>query len=205
MSIDVDDAVRTALKLVAAEGLDKLTVRRLATELGVKAPALYWHFANKRALLDHLADVIAAPALLALPPLGTPWLTWVERAATALHSALLDHRDGGRITLGADPTTAHSLAEFAERSVEVLHNAGFPLADATRAAGVLLHFVLGRAVEDQSRLEPAEELAAVDGTPYPLLAAGLRARHAAGATPADDFRYALSIVLAGLSARCPAT
>ena len=202
MSLDVDGAVRVALRLLEAEGLDKLTVRRLATELGVKAPALYWHFRSKRALLDHMTDAIVAPVVAGLPSSG-PWLEWLEDAGFALHTALLAHRDGARVALGADLTVARALGELAERAVGVLHDAGFPLGDATRAAGVLVHFVLGRAVEDQTRLPPDEEAAAIalGSFPFPLMARGLRER--AGSTVEDDFRYALGVLLAGLAAVSP--
>jgi AcrR family transcriptional regulator len=202
MPLEVADAVRVGLKLLEDEGLDKLTVRRLATELGVKAPALYWHFRSKRALLDHLADAIVAPVVAGLPG-GGPWLKWLDDAAFALHTALLAHRDGARVALGANLTTARALGEFAERTVGVLHDAGFPLGEATRAAGVLVHFVLGRAVEDQTRLPPDEEAVAIDAEsfPFPLMARGLRER--AGSTVEDDFRYALGVLLAGLEAVSP--
>ncbi|WIY04831.1 TetR/AcrR family transcriptional regulator C-terminal domain-containing protein [Amycolatopsis mongoliensis] len=198
MPLEAGDAVRVALDLLEDEGLDKLTVRRLATELGVKAPALYWHFRSKRALLDHLTDAIVAPVVAGLPD-GGPWLKWLEDAGFALHTALLAHRDGARVALGADLIVARALGELAERAVGVLHDAGFPVGEATRAAGVLVHFVLGRAVEDQTRLPPDEEAAviAAEAFPFPLMARGLRER--AGSAVEDDFRYALGVLLAGLA------
>jgi len=51
--LERDLVVNTALKLLDEVGLDGLTLRKLAAELGVQAPALYWHFKNKQALLDH--------------------------------------------------------------------------------------------------------------------------------------------------------
>ena len=45
----------TALKLLNEVGLDGLTLRAIAKELDVKAPALYWHFKDKQALLDEMA------------------------------------------------------------------------------------------------------------------------------------------------------
>ncbi|QWF84666.1 TetR family transcriptional regulator [Amycolatopsis sp. CA-230715] len=204
MSIEVADAVRVALRLLESDGLDKLTVRKLASELGVKAPALYWHFAGKRALLDHMTDVIVAPVTAALPPPGeVPWARWVEDAASSLHAELLEHRDGARVALGADLRVARSLGELTERAVGVLHaDAGFSFAYATRVSGVLVHFVLGRAVESQTRPDPAVErtLVSQDDFPFPLMARGMRERHAAGSTPADDFGYALEILLTGLRA-----
>jgi len=83
MPLEVGDAVRVALELLEEEGLDKLTVRRLATGLGVKAPALYWHFRSKRALLDHMTDAIVAPVVAGLPSSG-PWLEWLEGVGFAL-------------------------------------------------------------------------------------------------------------------------
>ena len=48
--------IRAALDLLNEVGVDGLTTRKLAERLGVQQPALYWHFRNKRALLDALAE-----------------------------------------------------------------------------------------------------------------------------------------------------
>jgi AcrR family transcriptional regulator len=45
-----DQIVEQAIRLMDAEGTAALTIRRLARELGVEAPALYWHFTDKRDL-----------------------------------------------------------------------------------------------------------------------------------------------------------
>src|SRR3569833_3623932 len=123
MPLEVGDAVRVALELLEEEGLDKLTVRRLATGLGVKAPALYWHFRSKRALLDHMTDAIVAPVVAGLPD-GGPWLKWLEDAGFALHKALLAHRDGARVALGADLITARRQSGHAGRGVGGKHREG---------------------------------------------------------------------------------
>ncbi|GAA3141838.1 TetR/AcrR family transcriptional regulator C-terminal domain-containing protein [Nonomuraea roseoviolacea] len=204
MPIDKEVAARTALRLLEEDGLDKLTVRRVASALDVRAPALYWHFADKRALLDQIVDVMLTPAAgeLSRPAGGEPWWEWLERSLGALRRALLAHRDGARVAAGADLTRAVALGTFAERITEVLHGAGFGLADASRAAGALVHFVVGRALEEQSRPAPEEEARAVarDGFPFPVLAAALRERHEAGITPEEDFGYSLTIMLTGLRA-----
>lgn len=53
-----DGIVRAALRLVTEEGLAKLTMRRLGTELGVEGMALYHHFRNKDELLQALAESV---------------------------------------------------------------------------------------------------------------------------------------------------
>lgn len=202
MPVDRDQAVRTALRLLNEDGLDKLTVRRVAAALDVRGPALYWHFENKRALLDHMTEAMLAPAVenLGHPKRGEPWWRWLERSVEAVRNALLAHRDGGRVALGADLRRARALGTFADRVTEVLNDAGFGLADASRAAGALTHFVVGRVVEEQARPDPEAEgdLLASGAFPYPALGAAMRERLAAGATPDDDFRYSLTIMITGL-------
>ena len=56
--IDRAQVADTALRLLNEVGLDGLTLRAIAKELGVQAPALYWHFKNKQALLDEMATVM---------------------------------------------------------------------------------------------------------------------------------------------------
>ncbi|MCZ4125887.1 TetR/AcrR family transcriptional regulator C-terminal domain-containing protein [Streptomyces sp. H39-S7] len=202
MAIDKEEAARTALRLLDDQGLDKLTVRRVASELGVKAPALYWHFEGKRALLDLMTDVMLTRAATGLgrPTSSQPWWQWLEQALDSLRHGLLAHRDGARVALGADVTRALALGAFIERTTEVLHEVGFGLGDASRAAGALVHFVIGRTVEEQSRPAPAAERAAASSEqfPFPTLARALSERHASGSTPEDDFRYSLTIMLTGL-------
>ena len=72
MAVSREIAARTALELVAAGGLDALTVRALAGELGVRAPALYWHFAHKRALLDEMTDVLLDPTVTVRSGMSSP-------------------------------------------------------------------------------------------------------------------------------------
>ncbi|NUR85911.1 MAG: helix-turn-helix transcriptional regulator, partial [Nonomuraea sp.] len=52
MSLDRELIVRTALRLLDEVGLEKLSLRRLAKELGAHPTALYWHFSGKQELLD---------------------------------------------------------------------------------------------------------------------------------------------------------
>src|SRR5262249_31947220 len=58
VKLERDGVVRVALRLLDEWGLDGLSLRRLAAELGVKAPALYWYFESKQELLDEMADAM---------------------------------------------------------------------------------------------------------------------------------------------------
>uniref|UniRef100_UPI00189226D4 TetR family transcriptional regulator n=1 Tax=Catenulispora rubra TaxID=280293 RepID=UPI00189226D4 len=55
-----DGIIAAALALVDAEGLEALSTRRLAAELGVSGPSLYNHVATKDELIDAVVDCVVA-------------------------------------------------------------------------------------------------------------------------------------------------
>src|ERR1051326_4119672 len=84
--------VTAALALVDAEGLDALSTRRLAAELGVSGPSLYNHLATKDELIDAVVDsVVAKVDISPFASSGSDWpsapATWARsyRAALAAH------------------------------------------------------------------------------------------------------------------------
>ena len=103
--LDRDQVVRAALRLLDEAGLDGLTLRRLAAELDVKAPALYWHFADKQDLLDHMAHVMTQPWMHAISTTAADrrWEGWLTEVARAYRTLLLSHRDGARLAAGTRP------------------------------------------------------------------------------------------------------
>ena len=60
--LDKGTVIAAALELLNEVGMDSLTTRKLAERLKVQQPALYWHFQNKRALLDALAEAMRIAA-----------------------------------------------------------------------------------------------------------------------------------------------
>ncbi len=56
--LDRETVIQAALELLNEVGVDNLTTRKLAERLKVQQPALYWHFRNKRALLDALSEAM---------------------------------------------------------------------------------------------------------------------------------------------------
>ncbi|PWV37326.1 TetR family transcriptional regulator, partial [Achromobacter xylosoxidans] len=95
-----DAVIASALELLNEVGVDGLTTRRLAERLGVQQPALYWHFKNKQALLDALADAMARNHVHSMPPPSAPWKDFLYANARSFRQALLAYRDGARIHAG---------------------------------------------------------------------------------------------------------
>src|SRR6201991_5062729 len=106
MAVTRDDVIHTAIQLLQEVGLDGLTLRRLANELGISAPTLYWHVRDKRELLDLMAETMMRDERDKLPPID-PGLDWWEQIAEGMrrqYLALIAYRDGARVFAGNRPT-----------------------------------------------------------------------------------------------------
>ena len=82
--------IRAALDLLNEVGVDGLTTRKLAERLGGQQPALYWHFRNKRALLDALAEaMLAENHTHSVPRADDDWRSFLIGNARSFRPALL--------------------------------------------------------------------------------------------------------------------
>ena len=81
--------VAAAMKLADREGLEAVTLRRIATTLGVYVTSLYNHVPTKEAVLDGMIECLIAEARLPENPI--PWQEWVRRFAASLRSVALKH------------------------------------------------------------------------------------------------------------------
>jgi AcrR family transcriptional regulator len=78
-----------ALRLADAEGLEALSMRNLAQELGVKAMSLYNHVKNKDDLIDGIVDIVVGE--IEVPDFKLDWKTAMRRRAISAHEVLLRH------------------------------------------------------------------------------------------------------------------
>ena len=114
--------------------MDGLTVRALASRLGVQAPALYWHVRSKQALLDEMATQIWRQIgdVMAGLPADLPWREVMRTYAAAVRAELLGHRDGAKAFSGTTLTDP-DVVRRQEVTFSRLVRQGFTLPDATRA------------------------------------------------------------------------
>ena len=200
MALTREQVLAEALRLSDEKGLEGLSLRNLATRLGVQAPTLYWHVANKTALLDALSDAIMGEAIAALPAPddGADWRDWLLAALTALRTAMLAHRDGARIVSGAHDSLRR--AEFTERALDRLVRGGVE----PRRAWLLVlggtRYALGHVFAEQGPdAAPSAELETEFRERFPLLAAGVTDYFAAHT--ADDLYEDALRLLIGLPER----
>jgi AcrR family transcriptional regulator len=100
--------VQAALRIVQTEGVDGVSMRRLAAEFDTGPSSLYAHVTNKDELLQLMFDEVCG--LMAVPELDPPrWKEQIMELARAGHQVLLDHNDLARAALATIPTGPNAL------------------------------------------------------------------------------------------------
>ncbi|BDX32529.1 TetR family transcriptional regulator [Mycobacterium antarcticum] len=152
MQLHRRDVVSKATQLLDDYGIADLTMRRLARELGVTPGALYWHFADKQALLGAVADRILDAA--ATPREGDRWSVRVQAICTGVRDALLSTTDGAELVSASFAAgKSDQMAGILEQLTVATAEAGIARPNAELAARTILYYVLGFTADEQSRIQ----------------------------------------------------
>src|SRR3954470_8318133 len=136
--------VETATVLVDTEGLEAVTARRLATELGVRGPSLYNHFATMAEILDEVADTIIAQVDVSY--FGRyDWPSALRLWAQSYHCVLTAHPNIVPV-LAHGPGRRPAALAMADAVYGGLIEAGFSAARATHIGALMRYLVTGAAL-----------------------------------------------------------
>lgn len=155
--LDETRVLDAAFRVLEAHGFAGLTIRRIADELGVKNPALYWHFHNKQEIVDGMAGRLLDRMVDAPAPPGD-WRDWLKQAAGWYRQTLLSVRDGAEILSNANLSRSRHFADF-QRGIDFLAAQGFSARDAMLGMVTVFDYALGVTYEHQAdaRIGPAEQ------------------------------------------------
>lgn len=209
--VQPEAVVKAALEILDAEGLEGVTLRRLAAKLGVKASTLYWYFKDKQDIVDDMAQAILTTDKLnnvAAPANIADWAYWLSDLAHSVRNALIAHREGGRVVAGASLFRAHTLAKIAILATQVLNQAGFDDFHANLAIATVFNYVWGSVIEEQAGtgtehqhepLLPNIQKAVLDkfglkDTQFIDHITAERSKH----TETEDFDWGLQVIINGL-------
>jgi AcrR family transcriptional regulator len=174
--------VDAAFVVLDREGLDALSMRRLAQQLGTGAASLYWHVRNK----DQLIDLMLERAIGELPPPEPPdperWQEQIKDFARANRALFARHRDLARASLGRVPF-GPSLVVLVEAQLAILKAGGVPDRIAAYAGDLLSLYVAASSYEESLGLRTA---AGDDATPEEITA---MFTDYLGGLPADRFPF----------------
>ena len=206
MALDREIVVRTALRVLDEVGLEGLTLRKIAAALDVQAPALYWHFKNKQALLDEMATTVFADTIRdsGLPSADGTWAEWAAAYGQELRQMLLRYRDGAKMFSGTYLTDSALYAPM-DVALRKFTDAGFALPEAISGLATIYYYTVGFTIEEQAiyprpgernpQYDPDKRAERIDSAKFPLaLAAG-----AALFSGFDErFEQGLQIIIRGL-------
>ncbi|MGK4583932.1 TetR/AcrR family transcriptional regulator [Kitasatospora sp. HPMI-4] len=144
---------RAALRVLEREGIGGLSMRKVAAELGVQAPSLYWHVRNKEELLDLLTDELMAGA--EAPPREGQWREQFREYCLRYRRHLLDRRDAAKVVAGR-LALGPNLLRLMEEQLDRLREAGFSNSDAALVTYLLGAYVQGFVLQEQSPISASE-------------------------------------------------
>jgi AcrR family transcriptional regulator len=144
-SLTREQIVAEALRLLDTEGVDALSMRKLAAGLGVGTTSLYWYVANRDELIELVIDEIYGELELPASVGADDWREAARRLAHSIRSTTLRHpwvvsmldRLVGATFFGPN------LAKATERMFALFEGAGFELPEAERALNTLNSYVFG--------------------------------------------------------------
>jgi AcrR family transcriptional regulator len=122
----------SALKLADADGLDALTIRKLAQHLGVTPMALYWHFRSKEELLEGVAEQVWGEIDVNVDP-DAPWWAQLKRMLESLVKVLRAHPAAPQLVLAHEKRNEAAL-RATEVALGILRAAGFDAVHASTIA-----------------------------------------------------------------------
>jgi len=207
--------VDRALALADTEGVDALTIRRLATELGVTPMALYWHFRSKEELVASLADRIWGEIRTDVDK-AAPWPGQLRVMLESLIDVLRAHSSASALLLTSEKL-GPSHWQATETTLEILRSAGFDPEHASEIARSALWtgltlvmsepgFDPGRTDQERAEIQRRKrvDLASLPPDRYPRLVEAAIPMTSCDDGPDFHYRFGVDLFIAGVRALAPA-
>jgi AcrR family transcriptional regulator len=206
------DAIAAAtLKIVDAEGLDAVTMRRVAQELGTGAASLYAHVAGKDELLELVVERVIGEVPIPDEPDPAHWQEELKEGMRMIRAAIGGHRDLARAIFARIPFGENALGG-AEWMIRTLRAGGLPDQVIAYACDLLPLYVTAVAYEEslyagenvtpEVMLEFNESMrryyASVPADRFPNIVA--LATELTTGTGDERFEFALEVLVRGLAA-----
>lgn len=195
--------LEAAVALADASGIDAVTMRGLASQLGVEAMSLYNHVANKDDLLDGVVEVIASE--IEEPDASAGWRDATRQRALAAHTALLRH-PWASVLWASRPNIGPARMRHLDGMLRGLREGGFAPGILDVGFHTLHNHIVGHALQRSSFPFEEADLPAMsarylDGFPeetYPDLAAHIRHHIDTDDGEERSFEFGLDAILDAL-------
>jgi AcrR family transcriptional regulator len=198
--LSAETIAAAAIRLADAEGLEGVSIRRVAAELDARPMSLYDHFAGKRALLDSMNDEVVGEMLVS-QPLPEAWREAVATTARTMYAAYARHP--WAIFVAAERIApGPNAVKIAKQMARALATLPLEHGDVWQVQGIVNDYVIGYVFRTVGTVDPEDMEAAIartDVVEFPELAAlpdNLRNR-----SSIERFELGLQTVLDGIERR----
>jgi AcrR family transcriptional regulator len=148
-------AIRVAVTLADSTGIESLSMRKLATELGIEAMSLYYHVKSKDDILDGMLDVVYSE--FSTPRAGDEWRSAMQERAESMRSVLAQHH--WAISIKARTSPGPETLGHLDSVIGCLRAAGFSMPLTGHAMSILDSYVHGFAQQEASLpLDPSGDI-----------------------------------------------
>ncbi|MDP9282154.1 MAG: TetR/AcrR family transcriptional regulator C-terminal domain-containing protein [Chloroflexota bacterium] len=197
-----DRVLQAAISLADAGGIESLSMRKLAQELGVEAMSVYYYVANKDAILDGIVDIVVAEFDMAAG--GADWKSAIRHSAISAHDVLMRHPWACGLMMSAKRVSSARL-QYMESLLKRLREAGFSASMTHHAYHALDSHIIGSTLweagysanRDLTDKAKAFVRKSVDAFPYVVEHAE---QHLTKSKRSDirEFEFGLDLILDGL-------
>lgn len=156
--LDRDTILDAALRIVDDEGLEALSMRRLAAALDVNPMSIYHHLPGKAAVLSGLVQEVFAQVSVTPPDDGVSWQDRLKHAARAYRGVLGAHRNLALQIVSDTAAVSDSLAVAGEPFYDALERAGLPPRAVVEGVNTLVDFIHGFMLGEASSTEETFDL-----------------------------------------------
>ena len=199
--ISRDSCAKAALRIIDEDGLEALSLEKLARELGVKAPSLYHHFSDKAEILASVARLVVLEVTLPPDPVEKDWVEWHVQICVGFRRAILNHPKAAPLLLQFFPR--QFMLSTYERASRMLERVGIPLELHILIIEGMDKLTLGSALYTAARRTAGQsEFPDVDPDRDPMLARALDANRW---TEEEVFAETIRSFLRGAVEATPAT
>jgi len=193
--ISREATVEAALTIIDNDGLDALSLPRLAREMNVKAPSLYHHFSDKSEIMAAVARTIVQRTVFPRKSTSGDWAEWFTQLTLNFRAAVLRHRNAAPLLLQYMPR--EMLTDMFEQAISVLVEANIPVELHVQILDGLEKLAIGATITEAIRPASRARLGYEHADPvaHPQLSAAVEANQL---NPKQVFEHTVRCYLLGM-------
>lgn len=200
-ALNSERIVSAAVEIIERDGVDALSMRRVASELSVATMSLYNHVENKAALLDSVAEWILSDMRFAADP-NSDWRDQARQLARTFRDIARRYPRSVSVVIGRQPRSITGLRTV-ELVLAAIRKAGFDGIAAVRVLRTFEAYILGSLVREAG--VPDQPPAKLEWFAGELEEAGLTNTCAllpelAGRDSEGDFDFGLELLISAVAA-----